>query len=75
MPENTNPIETTQPLPPLPIWKSRKFWLTVAGVATVLGQNYLGLTETQVMTIVGLFAALIGGISLEDHGAKSGRTP
>jgi hypothetical protein len=51
--------------------KSRKFWLTVAAVVSVVARDKLGLSEEQVQQIVLAIAALIFGIAYEDGQAKS----
>ena len=57
---------------------SRKFWLTLLGLA---GPIYMYATHAPGMTpqilaglLVAAFAALQGGIAIEDHGAKGAPT-
>lgn len=60
----------------LSLLKSRKFWLAVGGLAGVIAVQF-GMDEGRAQNVIQaaialLDAVLIGGIAVEDHGAKLG---
>lgn len=48
-----------------PVYKSRKFWAALAGVAVALFGNRAGVDETQLTLAVGIVVAYIIGTGLE----------
>jgi len=53
------------------IFKSRKFWLAVFGVAQTLVLHYYNVPEAVWQSISALVGVLIAGIAIEDAGEKS----
>jgi hypothetical protein len=51
--------------------KSRKFWLAVFGVIQAVVLFYFEVPEEIWQTIAALVAVVIGGIAIEDAGAKA----
>lgn len=53
-----------------PFYKSKKFWATVGGVLAVIGKNYIGLQEDQILMVVGVISSYVIGQGIADHGAQ-----
>lgn len=53
------------------LFKSRKFWLAVFGIAQAVVLHYFAVPDEVWQAIAQLVAVLIAGIALEDAGAKS----
>ena len=54
---------------------SRKFWLAVFGVVTVIVAEYAAIPDSIWVAIEALVITMIGAIAVEDHGAKAGPGP
>ena len=54
-----------------PIYKSKKFWMSILGVASVVMGKYLGLDEAQVMKIGALVLGYVFSQGLADFGKSS----
>jgi len=55
------------------IWKSKKFWMAVAGVVAVMLSHLAGVPEETTLKVAGLIVAYILGQGLADLGkSKNG---
>lgn len=54
------------------IFKSKKFWMSIAGVVAVVLSETIGIAENQTMMIAGLIMTYVFGQGLADFG-KEGR--
>ncbi len=50
------------------LFRSRKVWIAVVGVAIAMLRGHLHLTTEELLSIEALLLTLIGGIAAEDHG-------
>ena len=53
--------------------KSKKFWVTVAGIATAGLSKKLGLDATQTAEIVGSTMVYVVGQGIHDHGKETAK--
>ena len=52
------------------IFKSKKFWMSVAGVVAVVGHEVLGLDQADIMKISEIIMAYVIGQGLADLGKE-----
>ena len=53
------------------IFKSKKFWMAIAGVVAVLMSHFFGVEESKVLEIVALIISFILGQGLADFGKEA----
>lgn len=53
------------------LFKSKKFWVGIAGVVAVILSHFFGVAEDTVMQIAGIVIALILGQGLADLGKNA----
>ena len=55
------------------IFKSKKFWMSIAGVFTILLSEWVGLSEDKLMGIAGIFISYVIGQGIADKGKEAER--
>jgi len=53
-----------------PFWKSKKFWMSVAGALAVVLASTLGVPEETTMSVAGIIIAYLLGQGIADHGKE-----